>query len=357
MHLTRLRPIAFGLLLSIAAAAALTLVEAVAMRIEFLSTGTSPDSFGWVVERIAPVWLIFVALLWAVRFLVKHVPFERGHMRRAIAVHTVAALLFPIVHLGALGLARVLNGEWISPRFLLGVIAYYYVRGVGLYVFSVTAFHAAHRSREVRERRIAQAELQASLAEARLQTLRGQLSPHFLFNVLNTVAMLVRTDRSEDALSLLSEFSNLLRVFLRQPQVDVVSLGQEVQFAEQYLGLQRARFGDRMRIAFDVEASSRNREVPTFVLYPLVENAVKHGIGTTPDGGSITIRAHDAGGRLVLEVEDDGPGIVPRGAADGAGLGLANLRARLATLYGDGASLSLVPGARVGSIARVILPA
>jgi two-component system, LytTR family, sensor kinase len=357
MSSARLRQIALGMLLSLAAAAGLTLVEAVALRIEFISTGTQPDSFFWVVERIGPVWLIFVALLWVVRYLVRRFPFERAHIGRAIAVHTIAALLFPIVHLGALGLARVLNGEWVSPRFLLEVIAYYYVRGVGLYLFSITAFFAAHRSREVRERRIAQAELQAALAEARLQTLRGQLSPHFLFNVLNTVGMLVRAERSEEALSLLSEFSDLLRVFLRQPQSDLVSLDQEVRFAEQYLGLQRARFGDRMRVSFDVETSSRDREVPSFVLYPLVENAVKHGIGKTSGGGSITVRAHDAGGRLVLEVEDDGPGVAAPSVADGAGLGLANLRARLASLYGDGASLSLVRGERVGSVARVVLPA
>jgi two-component system, LytTR family, sensor kinase len=303
------------------------------------------------------VWLIFVALLWLVRALVRRFPFDRRHLVHALAVHTAAALLFPVVHLGALGVARVIGGELVSSRFVLESIGYYYVRGVGLYVFAVTAFHAIHRSKEARDRRLAQAELQASLAEARLQTLRGQLSPHFMFNVLNTIGMLVRAERSEDALSLLSEFSDLLRAFLRQPQSDLVPLDQEVQFAERYLALQRARFGDRMRVSFDIDAGARRREVPSFVLYPLIENAVKHGLGKRAEAGAITVRARDVDGRLVLEVEDDGPGITPSIGNEGAGLGLLNLRARLANLYGGSASFALAPGETTGSIARVVIPA
>jgi two-component system LytT family sensor kinase len=357
MDRARLKRIGSGFLVSSAAAAALTLVEAVESRMQFLSSGTPPDSFRWVLQRIAPVWVIFVSLLWIVRALVRRFPFDRRPLARTLAVHSLAALLFPIVHLGALGLARIANGESVSPRFLIGVIAYYYVREVVLYVFAVTAFHAIERSREARERRVAAAELQASLAEARLRTLRGQLSPHFLFNVLNTIGMLVRADRSEEALSLLSEFSDLLRAFLREPQTELVPLEHEVQFAERYLTLQRARFGDRMRVAFDIAAGTRGREVPSFVLYPLIENAVKHGLAKCAEAGAITVRARSDGDRLVLEVEDDGPGVTPGASAEGTGLGLVNLRARLANLYGSGASFALARGETIGSVARVVIPA
>lgn len=357
MDRARLKRIGSGLLISTAAAAALTLVEAVESRMQFLSSGTPPDSFRWALQRIAPVWVIFVALLWIIRALVRRFPLDRRHLARTLAVHSIAGLLFPIVHLGALGLARMVNGEWVSPRFLIGVIAYYYVREVVLYVFAVTAFHAIERSREARERSVAAAELQASLAEARLRTLRGQLSPHFMFNVLNTIGMMVRAERSEEALSLLSEFSDLLRAFLREPQTELVPLDHEVLFAERYLTLQRARFGDRMRVAFDIDARARGREVPSFVLYPLIENAVKHGIGKRADAGAITVRARSDGDRLVLEVEDDGPGVAVPASTESPGLGLANLRARLANLYGGGASFALARGETIGSVARVVIPA
>ena len=357
MDLRRLKRIGLGLLASVAAASSLTFVEAIESRMQFLSSGTAPDSFRWVMQRIAPVWLIFVALLWGVRAAVRRFPFDRPHLVRAIAVHTIAALAFPVVHLGALGCVRLLNGEWVSSRFLFDVITYYYVREVALYIFAVTAFHAMHRSREARERRVAAAELQASLAEARLRTLRGQLSPHFLFNVLNTIGMLVRAERSEEALALLSDFSDLLRVFLREPQTELVPLDHEVQFAERYLTLQRARFGERMRVSFDIDAAARRRAVPSFVLYPLIENAVKHGLGKRPEAGAITVRARGDGDRLVLEVEDDGPGVASWPTGDATGVGLANLRARLANLYGSGASFALARGETIGSVARVIIPA
>jgi len=357
MDLRRLKRIWLGLLMSLAAAAALTIAEAVESRMQFFSSGTPPDSFRWVVERIAPVWLIFVGLLWVIQGLVHRFPLDRPKRGRAAAVHIAGALVFPVIHLGALGVVRIANGEWVSAGFLLDVIAYYYIREIVLYAFAVTAFHAVQRSREARERRLAAAELQASLAEARLRTLRGQLSPHFMFNVMNTIGMLVRDERSEEALTMLSEFSALLRSFLREPQSEVVPLDHEVQFAERYLTLQRARYGDRMRVMFDIDAGVRRREVPSFVLYPLIENAVKHGFGKRADAGMITVRAHDDGDRLVLEVEDDGPGVSAPLASEATGLGLANLRARLAHLYGSGASFALARGETAGSVARVVIPA
>jgi two-component system, LytTR family, sensor kinase len=345
------------ILLSVGAAALLSSVEIVSDQLQSIADGRAHDTFSWAFRRILPVWVIFVALLWAIRWLVQVLPIRRRSLAPSIAVHAVAALAFPVIHIGALCLYRIANGEPMTASFAADNIAFYYVRGVALYAFAATAFHTARAWRETNERRVTQAELQASLAEARLQTLRGQLSPHFLFNVLNTIGMLVRADRSDDALDVLTEFSDLLRGFLRQSESELVSLDDEVRFAARYLGIQSVRFADRLRVAFEVGPELRDRAVPSFVLYPLVENAVKHGVAHMADGGRITVRARDEAETLVIEVEDDGPGFDADHGADGTGLGLANLRARLETIYGGTASLVVGRGALRGSIARVVLPA
>jgi signal transduction histidine kinase len=342
--------------LSVGAAVLLSTVEITADQLRAIADGSSADRIPWSFQRYFPAWLIFVALVWVVRWIVREYPIRRPALARGIAIHITAAAAFPVAHLGALCLFRLAAGEPVTLDFAIQLIVYYYVRGVALYAFAATAFHAAESSREARERRVAEAELQASLADARLQTLRGQLSPHFLFNVLNTVGMLGRAARPEEALSVLGEFSDLLRGFLRQSESELVSLDEELRFAERYLGIQSVRFADRMSVSFDVAPELRGRAVPSFVLYPLVENAVKHGLGRAISGGTITVRARDEESSLVLEVEDDGPGFDAAGAHASAGIGLANLRARLASIHGDAASLVVGRGAVKGSLARVVLP-
>jgi two-component system, LytTR family, sensor kinase len=345
-------------LLSLGGAALLTSTEILSDNLKSVADGRLHDAFPWAFQRILPVWIIFVALLWGIRALVRAVPVRRSALASRLALHAAAAVAFPVVHIGLLCLYRVANGEPMSLGFALDNVAYYYVRGVALYAFAAAVFQALESSREAHERRVAAAELQASLADARLRTLRGQLSPHFLFNVLNTVGMLVRAERSSDALSVLTEFSDLLRGFLDEHGSELVPLDDEVRFAARYLGIQRIRFADRMRVSFDVAPELGRRPVPSFVLYPLVENAVKHGVGRAMTGGTITVRARYEQSSLVLEVEDDGPGydaVVAR-TGPGGGMGLANLRARLSSIYGDAASLAIGRGAVNGSLARVVLP-
>lgn len=345
------------LTLTVVAAVVLAVVEAIEVKLQALSNGGSNDQLGWMILLLTLPWLIFVSLLWGVRWLVRRWPFGRGKNRAAIAAHVIGALLFPIIHIGLLCAAQVATRTTtLTLREAVLMVMFYYLRGVVHFTLAAAVMHAIDASRLAREREVAAAELQASLVEARLATLRAQLSPHFLFNVLNAIAMFVRAGREAEALEILHQFAELLRGFLRERQSELVTLGEEIEFAERYLEIQRARFEDRLRVAFEVSDESRQSRVPSFLLYPLVENAVKHGLGARMGGGSISVRARTEGDRIVMEVEDDGPGIAGSAATGGTGLGLVNLRRRLENIYQGAASVSLTASHPHGAIARVVLP-
>jgi LytS/YehU family sensor histidine kinase len=189
-------------------------------------------------------------------------------------------------------------------------------------------------------RRAHDAELRASrlesqLAQARLEALRAQLNPHFLFNALHTIAMLVRREANADALRGIVGLSQLLRQVLDRRAAPEVSLGEELALVEHFLAIEQLRYPDRLRVRIRVEPGVLEAQVPNLLLQPLVENAVRHGVGRRRDAGIVEIVARRRRDALALEVRDDGPGL-PDGwrPEDGCGLGLANTRERLQRLYG-----------------------
>jgi two-component system, LytTR family, sensor kinase len=215
---------------------------------------------------------------------------------------------------------------------------------------------ALHYYRSVRARERREAELEGLLADARLQALSGQLRPHFLFNALHGVSTLMHRD-VDAADEMLSELSALLRTTLDHDGVQEVPLDEELATARHYVEIMRARFGDRLAVAEEVDARARDALVPHFVLQPLVENAIEHGIARDPGAGRIWIRARADGGSCTLVVADDGPG--PAGGSEAAvreGVGLSNTRRRLAALYGPAATLTLCPGEARGTEVIVRIP-
>ncbi len=197
------------------------------------------------------------------------------------------------------------------------------------------------------------AEHRAAATRAQLQALRSQLQPHFLFNTLHTVGALMHYDvpAAEHTLHRLGE---LLRMSLREGGSDAVSLRCELDFLQAYLDVEQVRFEQRLQVQWAVPAELQQRTIPPFILQPLVENAVKHGVAPRAEGGCIVVRAYEEQEELVLEVEDDAPEALPR--REGLGIGLANTRARLETLYGNARRFELLRGGR-GTIARLRLPA
>ena len=203
---------------------------------------------------------------------------------------------------------------------------------------------AARHERELREAR-----LEAALHETRLRALQGQLQPHFLFNTLNTISSVMYGDPAM-ADRLMSRLSDLLRSSLAAPDRPEVSLEEELEILDRYVEVMAARFGDRLTVSVSVDPEARGGTVPVFLLQPLVENAIHHGVARRSGPGSVMVEVTRKESRLLLAVLDDGPGF-DDATPDGTGVGIRNTRERLAHLYGDAAALTLenrtVGGARV----------
>jgi two-component sensor histidine kinase len=257
---------------------------------------------------------------------------------------------------------------------LLDLLAYCAVVGLA---------HSVHFYRRLREREHQALFLESNLAQARLNTLRAQLQPHFLFNSLNAIAALLRRDPRLAEATLLS-LSELLRLALSQSERQEVSLREEINFVGHYLEIQQTRFGDRLRIEQEIEPAALECLVPTLLLQPVVENAIRHGIEPGDKAGLVRVTANQEDGRLVLTVADNGVGlsrtalelastsvlsgktsIVPLpnkgslgvvGEHAGNGIGLTNLRARLETLYGTEQKLELAERKEGGVTVRIELP-
>lgn len=201
------------------------------------------------------------------------------------------------------------------------------------------------------------AELKAQLGEARLDALRAQLNPHFLFNTLNAVSALAERD-PRGVRRMIARLSDLLRYTLDESTEQEVPLHQELELLSEYLELMQIRFQDKLKVAIDVDEEARNALVPNLLLQPIVENAIKHGVSRITGAGSIQLRAKRDDDRLVLTVTDNGPG--PGGGAEG--VGLRNTNARLRQMYGASHSVVVRPaegsenGGRTGTVAEIVLP-
>jgi LytS/YehU family sensor histidine kinase len=182
---------------------------------------------------------------------------------------------------------------------------------------------------------------EATAREAQLQALRYQLQPHFLFNTLNAISSLVVMKQPALATEVIAKLAALLRNTLNLPEAHTVTFREELAVIEEYLSIEQIRFGSRLAIALEVDAEAYEAQVPRFILQPLVENAIRHGIARCPNGGNIAIRASASEGRLRIEVENDHTAAGQQSAEGGHGLGLPNTRTRLEKLYGEHASLTV----------------
>jgi two-component system LytT family sensor kinase len=190
-----------------------------------------------------------------------------------------------------------------------------------------------------------------------MEALQSQINPHFLFNTLNSVASLVRRD-PDSAREMIVKLGNILRRLLRKGD-SFVPLREELEFLDDYLDIEVARFGrDKLKVVKELEPASLDLLVPSMILQPLVENAVKHGFSSKVDGGSIYLRSRCADHRVVIEVEDDGVGMSVSGASpsSGTGIGMVNVTERLQVVYGDAAEITVESQPGRGTLVRLVLP-
>jgi two-component system LytT family sensor kinase len=283
-------------------------------------------------------WALWAALLPAIFATLDRLPLRRGVWPKHLAGWIVAAFVFgalhatlswPLIHFAA-------NLLGVPPRYLsapdlrLTKLALDDAQNFNLGVIAYLALQWIHRGRAERGRA---REVERSLREARLHALALELQPHFLFNTLNGIAALMRSD-PRTAERMVVTLSDLLRLTLDSGKAGQLPLSDELRQLELYLGLQQMRHGSRLTVRKEVPVELEPAKVPAMLLQPLVENALSHGIGGRPGPGTLSVRAWRDRERLWLSVEDDGVGI-PEGGPPQEGIGLSNTRARLGALYPD----------------------
>lgn len=296
-------------------------------------------------------WLIyglFVPLIFAIS---RRWPVVRPRLASRVLLHAVAALAFCAAWAGLGTLLKALLGVDTFERGVgFSFVAWFYITlpfGTGVYLGMVGIEHAIRHFTAARE-------WEAQAASARLAALQARLNPHFLFNSLNTVAVLVR-EGDMRAATVVEQLSDVLRRTLADPEDTVVALGEELTLVRQYLAVEQARFPDRLRPEFDVPDALLAAAVPRFALQHLVENAIRHGVSRRTAAGRLSVSARREGDALVLTVSDDGFGI-DAAAPVAPGHGLENTRARLAALYGGRASLVVSPRPDGGTVAVLRMP-
>lgn len=305
-------------------------------------------------------WLFLGALAPIAWYMARAFPLERAGWKRALAAHVAGALLL-CAGWATLGIVL---GLWLDHWVAQGPLGQAYLGwllssvpwSVFMYFTVLGCVYAFSYYNESRERQLQAARLREQLSESRLAALRMQLQPHFLFNSLNTVSVLVREQDNRGASRVLELLGDQLRRVLRPERPQLVRFQEEARFIGEYLEIERVRFPDRLRVDWSVEPAAHDALVPDLLLQPLVENAVRHGVAQREGPTRIEIAADVRDDVVTIHVTDTGASTAPNGPSAGGGVRLANIRERLRTLYGDTASLALDVVTGGGTRATVKLP-
>ncbi len=328
-------------------------------------SGGDPTPFIEHVFYVAPFWYLWALFALPVISLAKNRPIERGVLISRSVMHLGLALMLSLTHTTlrfvfqtAIGADLHRGAEDVSSADLLIALAtleapvHLLIYGAILGVTFIASFQ-----RRLRERELATTQLRTQLALAQVQALRMQINPHFLFNAMNSISMLVRDRKQEAAVKTIAGLSDLLRYVLDDSSDQEVPLRRELDFVKRYLAIEQIRFQDRLQVSIEPSDGTLDALVPNLLLQPIVENAIRHGISRSAAATKIVITSATRDEALVLRVLDDGPGFTndpPRRSS--SGLGIANTRKRLAQLYADNHSLDLDSQDPHGAVVCISLP-
>jgi sensor histidine kinase YesM len=296
-------------------------------------------------------WYVRAALSPIVRAFTRRFPVSRGLIARRLLLHVTVGLVWSAV--ATVAIHWVLNALVAMPRRALSLVEFH----ASLLTYAALAglTQGIDYYRRSRDREIAASRLEAQLATARLDLLRMQLKPHFLFNALHDISELIHED-VERAERMVDDLCELLRLSLRYAGEPEVPLSEEVGFLRRYLDLEQMRFQDRLETRVDVDPEALDARVPYLILQPLVENAVRHGVAPRLERGRIEVRGRADGEALVLEVYDDGAAVGPQVEREREGIALRNTRERLRESYGAAHRFEMTDLAGGGLCVRLELP-
>ena len=319
-----------------------------------------------------PWWLSWLALTPLIAWLASRYHFTGTRLWRPLAVHVLACVVISCVHLVVVG-----SIYWFTTGRNLGIatslanqvqrfFGNFFLEAVVTYAGAAGVLVAIDFARAVRDKEVSRArlekqavELEASLAKARLDALRMELNPHFLFNTLSAISGLVGQDRKGEAREVIGRLGELLRRALDGGQEPFSTVERELELLQDYLYIQRLRFHDRLSIHQSLDESARECLIPSMLLLQLVENAVRHGIEPLEGHGTVTIQIDRVSGSVRIAIRDTGVGFVFRDDQGlvREGIGISNTRARLEHVYGDRAALLLQNRDQGGAEAIVVIPA
>jgi two-component system LytT family sensor kinase len=312
-------------------------------------------------EEGTGVYSVFLLLPFVFLFAQRYL-FERKGWIRLGLLHVAGAVLFSAAHTTMMAISRHFLAPWIGMGpYDYGIMTYRYPMEfsndlIGFTVI-VGAYSFYQRLRIAQAQQLASAELQTKLVQAQLENLRLQLQPHFLFNTLNTISSVMYEDvRAADAM--IAQLSDLLRLTLRASRAHEIPLAEELEITRLYLDLMQKRFENKLRVSYEIDPSLRGSLVPQLILQPLLENSLRHGMKAGSSAMDLSIAAHRENGSLILQVSDTGCGIgeIAPSSVFGRGLGLSNIRDRLAHLYGDRQQFSISNRASGGAQVTLRVP-
>lgn len=335
---------------------ALTLLTAAQGYLSRKASGEAAP-LGDVLAVGAAAWVGWLALAPLIIALGRRVPLTRERWLRAALVHTVAMTLCYVLSVVALiGLSIVLLSpeETVTREMITRTLLTSSRLSLAIFTYAtILALDHVLLTREaLRLRELQASRLEATATQARLDALAARLEPHFLFNALQSVGALIDQEPAR-ARTMLSQIGDLLRDALAAPESGEVPLREEIRLLARYLAIEETRFADRLRVEWAIAPDSEAVMVPRFLLQPIVENALRHGLAVQPEGGLLRITATRAAGRLRLVVWNDGAALP---ATPREGVGLATTRERLAARYGAEASMTLRAGAEGGVESIIELP-
>lgn len=321
-----------------------------------------PITWGLAFCRAFKEMFAYALCTLAVLWLCGRLRHEPGRRARWFLMHMLGAFVFSLAHVTFVswleaGERSVQTGEILTFTYLFQKLSVAYtLSNIFKYWLVVLGHLGWHYYKAYREREQQASALATELVQARLQALRMQINPHFLFNTLNTISALVH-EKPEAADHMIVRLSDLLRRTLDRGEVQEVPLSEEIEFLKGYLEIEQMRFPDRLTVAFDIEPNTQELLVPHLILQPLVENALRHGILPREEPGRVEISSRIVDGReLELKIRDNGNGITTENSGgDREGIGLKNVRSRLAHLYGSAQRLTIqnAPGGGVEATVRI----